>query len=175
VLFPLALIISGTLSVRLLMVTLAAIAIPQLIFVWTSGDPGPVPGPQALFEITFPWLAGHALFNSPTLASVALALAFALSYAGGLRMAQDWPGLMRWNLGQIAAVIVLVALRQPLVAGIAGMLFFCQSIIQPGLFDAETDEVEFVAAAHFLRTVQPLLMAAMLVAAWGVRVASTGG
>lgn len=168
-LLPLALVIAGVLGARLLLATLAAITCLQFVIAWTGGDARPVPGPQALFEVALPWLAGHALFSVNPPPSALLALAYALAYAGGLRMAQGWPGLARWNLGQVAAVIVLLSWRQPVAAGIAGLLFISQAIVQPGLFDAESEGVDPAVAARFLRPAQIWLMAAMLVAAWGAQ------
>jgi hypothetical protein len=170
-LLPLALVVAGVLEARLLLVTLVAIALLQLTFAWTGGDARPVPGPQALFEVALPWLAGHALFGLLTFPSALLALAYALTYVGGLRLTQDRPGLAHWNLGQVAAVIVLLAWRQPVAAGIAGLLLIGQTIAQPGLFNVETDEVEHAAVARFLRFAQPWLMAAMLVTSWGAQAA----
>jgi hypothetical protein len=167
-LLPLALVISGVLGAHPLLVTLVAITCLQFVFAWSGGDARPVPGPQALFEVALPWLAGHALFDRLTIPSVLLALGYALTYTGGLRLALGWPGLARWNLGQAVAVFVLLAGRQPIAAGIAGLLFLGQVLAQPGLFNGETDDVQ-PAAARFLRFTQPWLMAAMLVAAWGVR------
>jgi hypothetical protein len=175
VLLPLALVIAGVLGARPLLATLAAITLLQFVFAWTGGSAQPVPGPQALFELALPWLAAHALFDLPSLPSVLLALAYALSYAGGLRLVQGWSGLARWNLGQVIAVILLVALRQPLAAGITGLLFVGQLFFQPGLFDAETEKTDPVAVAGFVRFAQVWLMAVMLVAAWGVQAAATGG
>jgi hypothetical protein len=175
VLLPLALVIAGVLGARPLLATLAAITLLQFVFAWTGGSAQPVPGPQALFEIALPWLAAHALFDLPSLPSVLLGLAYAVSYAGGLRLVQGWPGLARWNLGQVIAVAVLVAVRQPLPAGIAGLLFVGQLIVQPGLFDADTAKIPPVASASFLRFAQLWLMVVMLVAAWGVRAAGIGG
>jgi hypothetical protein len=167
-LLPLAIVVAGVLGVRPLLITLVAITLVQFVFVRTGGDMKPMPGAQATIEIMLPWMAGHAIFNQLTLPSFFLALAFSLSYAGGLRMVQNQPGLARWNLGQILAVTVLIATHQPLAAGIAGVLFVGQATIQPGLFDIETDQVERGAAIRFLRNIQPWLMATMFVAAWGV-------
>jgi hypothetical protein len=174
-LLPLAVVMAAVLGVLTLLITLAAITLVELIFAWTGGDARPVPGPQALFEITLPWLAGHTLFALPANGSTLLALSYALSYAGALRMLQNQSGLARWNAGQIFAIGVLVALRQPLMAGLAGLLFLVQELVEPGLLDEETGRVVPEAAARFLRSMQPWLMAGMLVAAWGVRAASTGG
>jgi len=174
-LLPLAVVIAGVLGARPLLLTLAAITLLQFVFARSGGDARPVPDPQACFEIALPWLAGHVLFASPTVPSTLLALGYALTYTGGLRMSQDRSGLARWNLGQVIGLIVLVALRQPLAAGIAGLLLLGQTVSQPGLFDAKTDEVGSDVADRFLRFAQPWLMVTMLVAAWGLRAASAGG
>jgi hypothetical protein len=174
-LLPLALVIAALLGVLPFLITLAAIALLQILFAITGGDAHPQPSPQALFEISLPWLAGHALFAAPTLASALVALAYGLSYAGGLRLTQNQPGLARWNLGQIIAVVVLVVLHQPVAAGIAGLLFLVQALLEPGLFDEETEQVIPAAVARFLRSARPWLMAAMLVTAWGLGAASSGG
>jgi len=183
-LLPLALVMAGVLGARPLMVTLGAISLLQFVFVWSGGDARPVPTAQALFEIALPWLAGQVLFRPISLASLLLALTYALSYAGGLRQAHGAAerqahgaaerqahgrsGLMQWNAGQVVALIVLVAAHRPLAAGIAGLLFLGQALAQPGLSDAETEETASEAVGRFLRLAQPWLMAAMLVAAWGV-------
>ncbi len=173
-LLPLALVIAGILGSRPLMLTLIAITSLQLIIAWSGGDARAVPVPQALFEIALPWLAGHALFAQYTIPSTLLAFSYALACAGALRLAQGRPGLARWNLGQIVAVIVLVASRQPVAAGVAGLLFIGQGFAQPRLFVVETGEIETVAVAPFLRFTQFWLMLAMLVAAWGCRLGIGG-
>lgn len=175
VLLPLALVISGVLGTLPLMTTLLAITLLQFVFVRTRGDGRPVPGPQALFEVALPWLAGHTLLESPTLPSVLMALVYALSYSGGIRITHNWSGLTRWNLGQGLAIAVLAFARQPAAAGIAGLLLLGQAIFQPGLFDAETEQVMPSAALRFVRIAQPWLMMAMLAAAWGVGAAGTRG
>jgi hypothetical protein len=167
-LLPLALVMAGVLGARPLMVTVGAISLLQFVFVWSGGDARPVPTAQALFEIALPWLAGQVLFKPISLASLLLALTYALSYVGGLRQIYSRSGLMQWNAGQVAALVVLVAARRPLAAGIVGLLFLGQAMAQPGLFDAESEEAASAAVGRFLRLAQPWLMAAMLVAAWGV-------
>lgn len=171
-LLPVAIVVAAVLGTLPLLATLAAVALVQLVFMWTGGDSRPMPSLQAIVVIALPWLAGHALFGNPTLVSALVALAFSISYAGGLRLALGWSGLVRWNLGQIVAVIVLIALGEARSAGIAGVLFFSQAILQPGLFDGETDGLMPGAAARFPRVAQPWLMAAMLVTAWGVAAAN---
>jgi hypothetical protein len=89
---------------------------------------------EALVRVGLSWLAGHAVFAELGTESVVLALAFALAAWGGLRLAAG----LRWSLwlldaGQVAAVVVLIALKQPIVAGLAGLLFFGQLAMQPAL------------------------------------------
>jgi hypothetical protein len=167
-LVPVAIVIAAVLGTLPLLATLAAISLTQLVFTWTGGDPRPRPVLQAVVEIALPWLAGHALFEYPSLASALVALAFTISFAGGLRLALGRAGLTRWNLGQVLAVIVLIALGEPQAAAIAGLVFFSQATFQPGLFDGETDELMPNAATRYFRIAQPWLMAAMLAAAWGL-------
>ena len=171
-LLPVAIVVGAVLGTLPLLATLAAISLIQLVFTWTGGDSRPTPSLQAVVVIALPWLAGHALLGNPTLVSALVAMAFTISYAGGLRLALGWSGLVRWNLGQIVAVIVLVALGESQAAGIAGVLFFSQAILQPGLFDGETDGILPGAAARFPKVAQPWLMGAMLVTAWGIAAAS---
>jgi hypothetical protein len=157
------------------MTTLLAITLLQLVFLRTGGDARPMPTAQGFFEIGLPWVAGHVLFSPLSLASLILALTFGLSYSGGLRMAQGRASLGRWNLGQVIGVLLLVLLRQPLAAGIVGILVIAQAVPQPALFDGESEDIDPNAAIRFLRWIQPWLMATMLVAAWGVSAAVTAG
>jgi hypothetical protein len=167
-----AFVVAAILGTLPLLATLAAISLAQLVFTWTGGDSRPLPSLQAVVDIGLPWLAGHALFEHPSLASTLVALAFTFSYAGGLRLALGRSGLMRWNIGQIFAVIVLIVLREPQAAAVVGLVFFSQAILQPGLFDGETDGLMPDAAMRFYRVAQPWLMTAMFAAAWGIASAS---
>jgi hypothetical protein len=69
----------------------------------------------------------------------------------------------------------LLAVRQPVLAGIVALLWLGQAIAQPALFDAQTGDLDSAAASRFLHFAQFWLMAAMLLAATGVRLASQGG
>jgi hypothetical protein len=172
-LLPLALVIAGVLGARPFMATLMALALLQFSFLQTGGAPRAVPWMQALFEIALPWVAGHALFGPPTAPSLLLALAFSVTYAGGLRLAGGKSGLIHWNLGQMAAAVVLVLWHAPLAAGITGLLCIVGAIPQPGLLDPAAEEIETCATPRFLRLAQFWLLAAMLVAAGSV--VATGG
>jgi len=72
-------------------------------------------------------------------------------------------------LGQAIAISVLIAERQPFAAGVAGLLLLGQVMVQPGMFNSETEEIEPSGGGRFVRLAQPWLMAAMLVAVWGIK------
>jgi hypothetical protein len=173
-LLPLTLVIAGILGPRPLLFTLVGISLIQFVFAWSDGKATVYPAAQALFEVGLPWLAGHGLFHPLTLASTALALGFTLAYAGGLRLRHGGRGLMRWNLGYGLAILVLVGVQEPLAAGIIGLLFLGQALLQPGLLDPSTDRVRSAAVVRFWRWVRPSLLIAMLVAAWAIRVGNGG-
>jgi hypothetical protein len=112
------------------------------------------------------WLAGHAAFAELEPASLILALAFALAAWGDLRLGAGQPrGLWLLNTGQAAAIVVLLVLKQPLAAGVSGLLLFGQVAMQPSLrYGAEPATGERSYALVSRRT-WPWLMAAMLLAA----------
>ena len=119
---------------------------------------------QALVRVGLSWLAGHALFADPGLASSILALSFALAAWGNLRLAAGLRrGLWLLNGGQAIAVVVLVGAQQPLAAGVAGLLLFGQVAMQPSLWSTTTP-----AHATISTRMWPWLMAAMLVAGWAL-------
>ena len=119
---------------------------------------------EALVRVGLSWLAGHAVLAGLDTASVILALAFALAAWGGLRLAA---GLRRslWplNAGQVIAVAVLIWLKEPIAAGVAGLLFFGQLAMQPSLNFAGDADPSAVS-----RRTWPWLMALMLLAAWAL-------
>jgi hypothetical protein len=121
---------------------------------------------QALVRIGLSWLAGHAAFAGLEPASMILALAFALAAWGDLRLGAGQPrGLWLLNTGQAAAIVVLLVLKQPLAAGVSGLLLFGQVAMQPSLrYGAEPATGERSYALVSRRT-WPWLMAAMLLAA----------
>jgi hypothetical protein len=118
----------------------------------------------ALVRVGLCWLAGHAAFAEMGVASWALALCFALAAWGNLRVVA---GLRRglWLLdgGQAAAVALLLVLKQPLAAGVAGLLLFGQVALQPSL--RYGGSAAHVAAG---KRTWPWLMAVMLLAAWAL-------
>jgi hypothetical protein len=121
---------------------------------------------HALARVGLTWLAGHAAFAKPEPASIFLALAFALAAWGGLRLATGLPrGLWLLNLGQAAAIVVLLVLKQPLAAGVSGLLLFGQVAMQPSLRYGAVPATGERPYAFVSRRTWPWLMAAMLLAA----------
>jgi len=80
---------------------------------------------QALVQVGLGWLAGHLAFSEMTPASLALALLFSLSACGALWAARGPRGYL-WllNGGLIASVAALILFKNPLAAGVTGLLFF---------------------------------------------------
>jgi len=121
---------------------------------------------QALVRVGLSWLAGHAVFGELGLASVTLALAFALAAWGDLRVAARLPrGLWLLNAGQAVAIVVLLVLRQPVAAGMAGLFLFGQVAMQPSLRYAVEPDGGKERYTIVSRRTWPWLMATMLVVA----------
>ncbi len=119
---------------------------------------------QALVRVGLSWLAGHTALSEVGAASVVLALAFSLAGWGLLRLAAGLGrGLWLLNGGQIVGVAVLMWVRQPVAAGIAGLLLFGQVAMQPSLLYGGE-----LAHRTIVRRSWPWLVAAMLVAAWAL-------
>lgn len=113
----------------------------------------------ALVQVSLGWLLGHLAFAPVDWISLVLALAFALSVWGGMRLQEGLPrALWLLNGGQVAVVALLAAQKQPLAAFAAGMLLLGQAALQPGLAGGQDRR-------QALRRTWPWLMAAMLVAA----------
>jgi len=118
--------------------------------------------PAALVRVGFCWLAGYATFAEPGTASVLLALAFSVAAWGNLRVAAGLGrGLWLLNTGQVIAVAALLVLKQPVAAGIAGLLLFGQVAMQPALRSGRDKAVTLAVS----RRTWPWLLAVMLVVA----------
>jgi hypothetical protein len=121
---------------------------------------------QALVRVGLSWLAGHAAFAELEPASMILALAFALAAWGDLRVAAGLPrGLWLLNAGQAAGIVVLLVLKQPVAAGVAGLLLFGQVAMQPSLrygTEPATGKRPYTLVS---RRTWPWLIAAMLLVA----------
>jgi hypothetical protein len=119
---------------------------------------------QALVQVGLSWWAGHLVFGELNRASFALALIFSLATLGALRVAQGRrSGLWFLNGSLIVGTLLVVGWRQPLIAGVMGLLFFGAAALQLTLNPDR--EIEWVKL--FDRT-GPWLMAIMLMAALAV-------
>jgi hypothetical protein len=148
---------------RLLPLQAALLALTGLGVIQRRRGREPLAG-HALVRVGLSWLAGHALFADLEVASLILALAFALAAWGNLRLAAGLRrGLWLLNGGQAIAVLVLVGVQQPLAAGIAGLLLFGQVAMQPSLRYRCPPALATISTRSW-----PWLMAAMLVAGWAL-------
>jgi hypothetical protein len=117
---------------------------------------------QAVVQVGLSWLAGHLAFADMSGASLALALSFAATTLGALKVeAGQGSGLWLLHGGQAAAASLLVALRQPLAAGAVGFLLFGQVALQLPLRSGSEP-------ARLGRRAWPWILAAMLVAALSI-------
>jgi hypothetical protein len=117
---------------------------------------------QAAVLVGLSWLAGHMVFAEANTPSLVLASGFTVAAWGILRASQGLKaGLWLLNGGLAIAVIALVFLKQPLAAGVVGLLLFGQLVLQPSLrFGGDP--------ARVARRMWPWVMAAMLVAALAI-------
>jgi hypothetical protein len=117
---------------------------------------------QAAVLVGLSWLAGHMVFAGANASSLVLALGFTLAAWGVLRVSQGLKaGLWLLNGGLAVAAIALVLFKQPLAAGVVGLLLFGQLALQPSLrFGGDP--------ARVVRRIWPWVMAAMLVAALAI-------
>lgn len=127
---------------------------------------------HALLRVGLSWLVGHAAFASVGTASLLLALSFSLAAWGNLRVAARLPrGLWLLDAGQAFAAVILVVLRQPLAAGVSGLLLFGQIAMQPSLRQdgqVATSEGRDHLYGTVARRTWPWLMTAMILAAWAL-------
>jgi hypothetical protein len=186
----LAAVLSLLLPERVLLLNAALLALTGLGVIQRRWGRAPL-AVQAMVLVGLSWLAGHAVFAEVSRPSLILALAFTAAAWGALRAAAGQRrGLWLLDGGQIIAVALLAVLKQPLAAGLAGLLLFGQLALQPALRAIEgpapraglrsaakqSGEAPFgdpvlgpgVDPALLMRRAWPWLLAAMLVAAWAL-------
>jgi hypothetical protein len=114
---------------------------------------------QALVLVALSWLAGNMAFADLSRPSAILALCFAVAAWGILHLgAGRRVGQWLQNGAQCGALVLLVVLRQPLAAGLVGLLLFGQVALQIAFrSDADPDRL--------MRRTWPWLMASMMIAA----------
>ena len=112
----------------------------------------------------FAWLAGHIAFGPLTLWSFLLAAFYTVAYHSCLKLARNSgkPSLILLKVSQAAAIALLIFLRQPVVAGVMGLLLLPQMLLQPFLGQGQVE-------LWYLRRTRPFLMAGMLLAALAIR------
>jgi hypothetical protein len=119
---------------------------------------------QALVQVGFGWLAGILVISDLHPASLALAMAFALAAWGTSRVGKGLPGgVWLLNGGLAISIAILVAMQQPLAAGLMGLLFFGQVATQISLPHGDGS-----ANVNLRDRIGPWFMAIMLVAALAV-------
>jgi len=124
---------------------------------------------RAILELGLPWLIGHLAFGSLNWESVALALAYTVAYYACFVLldGRRRTAMRLLNGSQIVAVALLIIVREPILAGIAGLLLLAQLLLQPFLWRGE-------AEWWYLQRSQPWLMAEMLTAGLAIGIANFG-
>ncbi|MBL7183800.1 MAG: hypothetical protein ISS50_05055 [Anaerolineae bacterium] len=161
---PLTLVLAIILGQRVIILTSAALAIMVLALIRARRHSVPPLSLRAILEMGLAWLAGHIAFGPLTLWSLLLATLYAVAYHSCLKLATNserrWLTLLKVSQG--AVIALLIYLRQPVVAGVVGLLLLSQMLLQPFL---DQGEVEL----WYLRRTGPFLMAGMLLAALAIR------
>jgi len=164
VVLPLTLVLAIILGQRVIILTSAALAIMVLALLRARRHSAPPPSLRAILEMGFAWLAGHIAFGPLTLWSFLLAAFYTVAYHSCLELARNserrWLTLLK--VSQAAAIALLIYLRQPVVAGVVGLLLLPQMLLQPFLGQGQVE-------LWYLRRTGPFLMAGMLLAALAVR------
>ena len=165
----LAVVVSLLLPEHLRVLDAALVALAGLGVIMRWRDRAPLAA-QAVVLVGLSWLAGHATFAGVSRPSLILALAFTLAAWGVLRAAGGQrSGLWLLNGGQVVAVALVAALKQPLAAGVMGLLLLGQIALQPALSPVEGPALHRDGyPARIVRRTWPWLLAAMVVAAWAM-------
>ena len=161
---PLTLILAVVLGQRVIILTVAALAIMMLGLLRARRRSVPPLSLRAILEMGFAWLVGHAAFGPLTLWSFLLAGLYTVAYHSCLKLATNserhWPLLLK--VSQVIVITILVFLREPVVAGVVALMLLPQMLLQPFLGRGEV-------RLWYLRRTYPFLMAGMLLAALAVR------
>ena len=157
---PLIATLAALLGLRLVLLSLAAVAVMQLGVAGSRARGEPSPGWDAAIAILLPWLAGHSAFAAPTASSAALAALVALASASVQWAASGWgQGLLVCSY--VAAAALLMGARQPIAGAGVLVLLVPQIALAPWLRRG-------YPPGAFARFARPWLMAAMALAAYVV-------
>jgi chlorophyll synthase len=161
---PLTLVLAIILGQRVIILTAAALAIMVLALLRARRHSTPPASLRAILEMGFAWLAGHTAFGPLTPWSFLLAALYVVAYHSCLDLARNGERrrLTLLKVSQAAVISCLIYLRQPVVAGVVGLLLLPQMLLQPFLGQGQVE-------LWYLRRTCPFLMAGMLVAAQAIR------
>ena len=161
---PLTLILAIILGQRVIILTVAALALMMMALIRARQHSSPPPSLRAILEMGLAWLAGHIAFGPLTLWSFLLATLYTVAYHSCLKLAANsgkrWSALLK--VSQAAVITLLIFLRQPVVAGMVGLLLLPQMLLQPFIGQGKVE-------LWYLRRTGPFLMAGMLLAALAIR------
>ena len=165
----LAIILASLLGRLITFLTLVALALMAVVL-FSSRWRGAISfSLRALLEFGLPWLMGHLAFGSLNFESVAFALTYTVAYyarsvlLNGRRRAATY----LLNGSQMVAVALLIIVKEPILAGVAGLLLLPQLLLQPFLWRGG-------AEWWYLQRSQPWLMAGMLTAGLAIGIANFG-
>lgn len=149
----LSLVLGAVMGPDLVLLTLAALALMQMAVLLERGRGQPRLVWDPVLRLALPWLAGHLVFASMSLPSLALACFFGLAVSG-LTCGGRVLGRSLWAIGQIAVAVLHVVLRRPLVVPFLVLLVVPQWLLATR-----------IAEDSWSRRAWPWLAAAMLLAA----------
>lgn len=114
---------------------------------------------QSLAQFMLPWLMGILIWTSLSPLNLILALCYGVTYLGGLHMLAGYRRAeMLFLLGQVAAILLLLALRLLPGAALLGVLLASQLLLK----------TKFSRPAEFLQKTQLYLILSLLAAAWSL-------
>lgn len=156
----LALLISLSFNVTLWWLTLLALGLIILAGQTQPDLAAPEGGRlQSIVQLLLPWVMGVVIWSKLGPLTLALGVCYWVTYLGGLRMAgRHHRAEILFFLGQIAAIMLLLALRWLPGAALVGALLVGQFVVKTK-FSQPTD---FLAKAH------PYLILSLLVAGWSL-------
>ena len=119
---------------------------------------------RAILELGLPWLMGHLAFGLLNWESAAFALAYTVAYYACFVLldGRRSTATRLLNGSQIVVVALLIVVKEPILAGIAGLLLLPQLLLQPYLWWRGETEL------WYLQRSQPWLMAGMLTVALAI-------
>lgn len=156
---------------RLVLLSLAVVAIVQMAFLLSAGGGAASRGAQGLVHVGLPWFAGLLVFGRLSLLAMLVALCYAAAYAGLLHFTDTHAepagenrsagGALLLVLGQAAVVVLLAATWRQLPALVTALLIFPTAVLIAW-------HIPGPAGARAARAAQWPLMLAMAIAALAI-------